>query len=337
MANRHLSPHRILALLVVSLSVNAFASVHAAGTFEAVRACDAFKSFAKGTNPGNIRLEPGQSYPIAELNERGGDWVRISVPAVRDPLRWVPMECGVTDFMQPEPRPGPVGRPVGRPGAGKCNTANTFDSHVLAMSWQPGFCEHARFSGRKPECDALADGELVISHLTIHGLWPNKQACGTQYGNCGATPLNLSEDTLAEVAPWMPNLMFETALATHEWSKHGSCQAREDDEYFRISKLLTEQVDHSVIGDFIRSNLGKEMSVSDFFAQVRRELGPDVEQKIQLLCTKGRFLQEIRLSLPRELVPGPDIAQLVAGAPRVRSRTDKCDSDKIFIERSGTE
>jgi ribonuclease T2 len=334
MSNRRLLPRRILALVIVSLSANAFAAVRASGTFEAVRACDAFKSFQKGTNPGNIRLEPGQSYPIEEFNERDGDWVRVSIPGIRDSLRWVPRECGVTDI-EPAVIPPPPVDTGGRPG--KCNTANTYDSNVLAMSWQPGFCEHARYSGRKPECDALEEGELVISHLTIHGLWPNKQACGTRYGNCGAKALNLSEDTLAEVAPWMPNLIYDTDLASHEWSKHGSCQSRDDDEYFRVSKLVTEHVDRSVIGSFIKSNIGREMSVSEFFAQVRRELGPDVEQKVQLLCAGGRYLQEIRLSLPRDVVPGPDIAQMVAGAPKVRSRTEKCDSDRIYIERSGRE
>ncbi|MBN1209340.1 MAG: hypothetical protein JXB05_31100 [Myxococcaceae bacterium] len=333
MANRRQLPHRILPLILVALSANAFASVQVAGTFEAVRSCDAFKSFQKGTNPGNIRLEPGQTYTVEELNERGGDWVRVSVPAVREPLRWVPKECGVTEFTEKDSS----GTIEGAARAGRCNTANTYDSNVLAMSWQPGFCEHARYSGRKPECDALEDGELVISHLTIHGLWPNKQSCGTSYGNCRGSALSLSEDTLAEVAPWMPNLIYDTELASHEWRKHGSCQSRDDDEYFRAAKLVTEEIDRSVIGDYIKSKIGKEMSVSDLFAQVRRELGPDVEQKIQLLCAGGKYLQEIRLSLPRDVVPGPDIARMVAGAPRMRSRTNKCDSDTIYIERSGQE
>jgi ribonuclease T2 len=326
MTNRRPFPHRILTLLIVSLSASAFGAVRATGTFEAVRSCDAFRSFQKGTNPGNIRLEPGQKYSIEELNERGGDWIRVTVPAVREPLRWVPKDCGVT-----APASG------GTPGGRQCNIANTYDSNVLAMSWQPGFCEHARYSGRKPECDALEDGELVISHFTIHGLWPNKQACGTGYGSCRSTALNLSEDTLAEVAPWMPNLIYDTDLATHEWTKHGSCQERDDDEYFRTAKLLTEQIDRSAIGDYIKSNIGREMSASDFFAHVRSELGPDVEQKIQLLCAGGRYLQEIRLSLPRDVVPDPDISKMVAGAPNTRSRTDKCDSDRIYIERSGKE
>src|SRR3712207_4692054 len=112
MSNRCLFPHRLLALLIVLLSANAFAAVHAAGTFQAVRACDAFKSFQKGTNPGNIRLEPGQSYPIEELNEREGEWIRISMPGLRDSLRWVPRECGVTEFMRPEP---PATTASGRP------------------------------------------------------------------------------------------------------------------------------------------------------------------------------------------------------------------------------
>jgi ribonuclease T2 len=333
MTSRRPFLHRILTLVIMSLSASAFGAVRATGTFEAVRSCDAFRSFQKGTNPGNIRLEPGQQYSIEELNERGGDWIRVTVPAVRDPLRWVPKDCGVTELGQPGPSPASGGTPGGR----QCNTANTYDSYVLAMSWQAGFCEHARYSGRKPECDALAEGELVISHFTIHGLWPNKQACGTSYGSCRNTALNLSEDTLAEVSPWMPNLIYDTDLATHEWTKHGSCQERDDDDYFRTTKLLTEEIDRSAIGVYIKSSIGEEMSVSAFFAQVRLELGPDVEQRIQLLCARGRYLQELRVNLPRDVVPDPDIAKMVAGAPKMRSRTDQCDSDRIYIERSGRE
>ncbi|MFE8605527.1 ribonuclease T2 family protein [Archangium violaceum] len=339
MATRHPILRRILTLLAISLPASALASVRAGGTFEAVRTCEAFKSFKKGTNPGFVRLEPGQTYAIEELNEQDWDWIRINVPDVQDPSRWVPKECGVVQLMPGEPAPSaPSGRPPPgeRPGGrAECNIANTYDSNVLSMSWQPGFCEHARFSGTKPECDALERGELAISHLTMHGLWPNKKACGTRYGGCRGPALDLSEDTRAEVAPWMPNLMFETDFATHEWDKHGTCQARQDDEYFLTIKQLTELVDRSAIGKFIRSNIGKEMSVNDFFANVRRELGPDVEQRIQLLCAGGRFLQEIRLSLPRDIVPSPDIAKMVQGAPRVMPRTSNCNSDTIFIERSG--
>ncbi|KFA89768.1 ribonuclease T2 family protein [Archangium violaceum] len=339
MTTRHPVPRRILALLVMSVSANALASVRAAGTFDAVRSCEAFKSFKKGTNPGFVRLEPGQTYAIEELNEKDWDWIRINVPDVKDSSRWVSKECGVAQLIPGEPAPSEPGvtpQPGVTPGGrAECNTANTYDSNVLALSWQPGFCEHAQFHGMKPECEALESGDISISHLTIHGLWPNKRACGTRYGSCRGSALALSEDTVAEVSPWMPNLMFETDFATHEWDKHGTCQAKQDDEYFLTIKQLTELVDRSVIGELIRSNIGKGMSVNDFFATVRRELGPEVEQRIQLLCAGGRFLQEIRLSLPRDIVPGPDIAKMVQGAPRIGPKTSKCNTDTIIIERSG--
>ena len=153
-------------------------------------------SFKKGTNPGFVRLEPGQTYAIEELNEQDWDWIRINIPDVRDPIRWVPKECGVAQLIPGEPAPSePGGKPPTgeRPGRAQCNTANTYDSNVLALSWQPGFCEHAQFRGTKPECEALEAGELSISHLTIHGLWPNKRACGTRYGDCRGAALDLTE------------------------------------------------------------------------------------------------------------------------------------------------
>lgn len=330
MASRQTAAHRFLAVLIVAFAVNASASVKAAGTFEAVRSCEAYRSFQKGTNPGFVRLEPGHTYAVEEINERDWDWIRLNIPEAQEPMRWVSRECGVAELTSLPPQEDDA---AGRKG---CRVANTYDSNVLAMSWQPGFCEHASYSGRKPECDALEDGELVISHLTIHGLWPNKTGCRPgAYANCRRVTLELSEDTRSEVAPWMPNLIYETELAEHEWDKHGTCQVREDDEYFRAMKDLTALVDRSAIGEYIQAHVGKQMSVNGFFAHVRRELGPDVEQRLQVLCARGRYLQEIRLNLPREPMATPDITKMVAGAPQVRTRVDKCDSDSIYIEAPG--
>jgi ribonuclease T2 len=79
------------------------------------------------------------------------------------------------------------------------------------------------------------------------------------------------------------------------------------------------------------------MSVDGFFTHVTRELGPDLAQRIQLLCAEGRYLQEIRLNLPRDILPSSDVAKMAAGAPQARSRTENCASDSIYIERSGRE
>ena len=50
--------------------------------------------------------------------------------------------------------------------------------YVLAVSWQPGFCE-TRW--RLPECRSQTSERYDASHFSLHGLWPqprSKAYCG---------------------------------------------------------------------------------------------------------------------------------------------------------------
>jgi ribonuclease T2 len=100
--------------------------------------------------------------------------------------------------------------------------ASDFGFYLLAMTWSP---DHCRF--------------------TLHGLWPNftdeqsrgrprawPQYCGA-YDHC-----EKAEDSCApgvpvpaDLAPLAPDYVNGT-LATHEWSKHGSCTALDASGYF---------------------------------------------------------------------------------------------------------
>ena len=88
-------------VLSLSLSLSLFAVQSGAesvsGTFKAVSACDAYKSFNKGTNPGLVHTVPGVEYQAVEVNNKEMFWVRIEVPNIKDPLRWVFGECGTKD------------------------------------------------------------------------------------------------------------------------------------------------------------------------------------------------------------------------------------------------
>ncbi len=67
----------------------------------------------------------------------------------------------------------------------QCNDPNSADSYVLALSSQAGFCETYGFEAGRPECLHLTKDSYAATHLTLHGLWPNKDLCGTYYGYCG--------------------------------------------------------------------------------------------------------------------------------------------------------
>ena len=65
------------------------------GVFFAEAGCVAYLSKNSGSNPGDVRLEPGRSYEALQLNAPGGEWVQVRVPgAARSEARWVSLDCG---------------------------------------------------------------------------------------------------------------------------------------------------------------------------------------------------------------------------------------------------
>lgn len=321
------------AALLLALALPALASDRASGTFTAAKACDALQSMRKQTNPGAVRLQPGTAYRIHEAQGPERRWLRVEVPGAEPSLRWVPADCGTASEVQAQARPR-----LGQPGpSGQCNVAGQQDSYVLAMSWQPGFCEHVKYNGRKPECDHMADGRLVVSHMTLHGLWPNRQECGRRYGGCAGPELDLTPETLAHVKPWMPNFRYEQAFGRYEWKKHGTCSQMDDDTYFRRAVDAVKTVDRSAAGRYLADNVGGKISKKAFYERVQADTGrPAAANAITLLCT-NKQLFEVRVQLPLDFKEGGSLNDLLgASLPASRARDSKeCQGDEILVEASG--
>lgn len=324
-----------LALLPLALLVSAasFAAEQVQGSFQASQACEAFQSFRKGSNPGQVKLVPGTTYQVREANNASRQWLRIEVPGAAQPLRWVSADCGRAEGLAPG---AAQQAPRGKSGSA-CNVPDQHDSYVLAITWQPGFCEHVHFKGRKPECEHLADGSLKVTHLSLHGLWPNKRACGTRYGNCSDAPLALSRDTLDFVRPWMPNFYYSDNFGRHEWAKHGTCQRLDDDAYFREAVTAVRTVNDSPAGRYITANIGGSISRQTFYRKVEAAAGNDKADNNFTLFCEGSYLSEIRVRLPRDFKADGDLAALL-GAPlpkRPASSAKECRQDLIRIEAGG--
>ncbi|MCG8612236.1 MAG: hypothetical protein MI864_17070, partial [Pseudomonadales bacterium] len=156
---------RTLFIFIVSLGFcpGAFA-IKAEGSFQSVKACAAYKSFKKGHNPGDVYTIPGRDYEVLEINKVDGSWILLDIEEAVPSRRWVALECGVPNILVT----GSTKSDSEVSNTGSCQTPNTYDSHVLALSWQAGFCEHYNYSGRKEECDSLNSGNIVITNITIH-------------------------------------------------------------------------------------------------------------------------------------------------------------------------
>ncbi len=324
-----------LTLMLAMFQIDAAASEAATGTFVASRSCDAYLSFRKGINPGTARTAPGAEYDIHEVNDKDRAWLRVEMRGINEPLRWVAAECGVVKGLQPTSA-GLVGGTFPASG-GQCNVAGRQDSYVLAVSWQPGFCEHVKYDGIKPECDRMADGSLVVSNLTVHGLWPNLHQCGTKYGSCGDSDPELSEDTISYISPWMPNFFYERVFGNYEWKKHGTCSGMNSDMYFRRAVDSVKLLNESAAGRYLTENIGGRISKQTFVTKLKAETGRDQAANAFTLLCSNKQLIEIRVRLPLDFKEGGSLNDLLgSNLPSVPiSDAKECKADEILIEASG--
>lgn len=296
-----------LGLLLWLGNPSAAMAVPAGGTFTALRDCPAYVSKNKQTNPDAARVTAGEAYPVFEADRpEDARWYRLRLPAANPPERWVSRDCGRLE-------PGAAAEPP----AERCDVAGPVDAYVLALSWEPAFCE---LKPDKAECRHTDPAAYPARHFSLHGLWPNKSGCGTDYGFCGEVkrprrdfcdypPITLDPAGKTALAEVMPGTA--SCLERHEWHKHGTCQtAMSSDAYFALAADLTRQFNGSDIADFIADRIGRTIRTEEFLARLDAALGKGARDRISLDCEHG-MLVEIRVNLPPGLEPGARLGSLL--------------------------
>lgn len=221
--------------------------------------------------------------------------------------------CGVsrTDAPQAETRESGGGgrhrRQRGGPRGGE--QAGQFDFYVMSLSWSPGFCATA--AGRNDEVQCGPGRRFAF---VLHGLWPQHER--------GGWPQNCSSDTVDEsLINSMLNIMPSPKLVAHEWAKHGTCSGLSPSAYFAKSTQAFQSIK---IPPRYKAPL-QQITVSP--DQLRNDFAAanpkSTDQGIVVLCSgNGRFLQEVRVCLTKELEARPCTAEVLRGA---------CKSDQIIM------
>jgi ribonuclease T2 len=311
----------LIGLLVVGLGLftdsAVWASARASGTFTAEQACEAYVSKNKRTNPDDSVLIVGHVYSVFEVNKPTAPaWYRVRIDTAQPPERWVDRNCGTAQVQVDGTPPDDNGQPD------QCRIAGLADSYLLALSWQPAFCETHR---DKPECGIDDPKAYQAKNFTLHGLWPNKQECGTHYGYCGEVSgspggfcdypaLDLFTQTRDELGEVMPSAAEGSCLQRHEWHKHGTCQtAWSQDEYYDVAIDLTRQFNRSGAAYFMSRNLGEEVSTEAFLERVDCALGDGARERFELKCNGGNLV-DVYINLPADINPGEDLRALIGRA-----------------------
>jgi ribonuclease T2 len=171
--------------------------------------------------------------------------------------------------------------------------ASSFGYYLLAMTWSP----------------ATHDQCTLPPAFTLHGLWPNyteaqavgqpqawPQFCGG-FAHCAAR-----EDASCapgvpvppDLAPFAPAYVTGT-LATHEWSKHGSCTRMTPREFFDAELAAIHSIPHDATPDAVRAAAGHDIARDDL--QRAFGISPDA---VVLGCSPTCELTQVAFCLAKD-------------------------------------
>ena len=305
------------------LSIPARAQIELHGYFIARAVCPAFQSFRRQTNPGNVTTETNRAYTLIGKNNHAASHYLIEMD-VEPSRRWVAVSCGehvvpVDKIVMPIPDPEP-----GDPGVP--SPVNPAQRYVLAVSWQPAFCET---KPSKPECVSQTADRFDASHFALHGLWPQPQ--NNIYCNVApdivATdknsrwedlpPLVLETQTRDKLNRIMPGT--QSFLQRHEWIKHGTCYNGEPAEkYYVDSILLMDQLNATAIRNLLLDNIGQEITTTAIRDAFDDTFGAGAGARVKVSCKRDgsrNLITELTIGLAGNL-DEVSMAEAIFAAPQ---------------------
>ncbi|MDB9306514.1 MULTISPECIES: ribonuclease T2 family protein [Cyanophyceae] len=295
----------------------ALAFVSYQGQFTATSACEAVSSIKKGTNPDNVTLTPGQIYQIVGKNKDNASHYLVEIAGVSPSQRWVPISCvgSVDSTADTTDTTLPI------------VTVPTGNDYLLALSWQPAFCEG---KPDKAECQILAANpdRFEAKHFVLHGLWPQPKSnvyCNVSERDITYDKQNweklpnveneLAPETWERLQAVMPGT--RSNLHRHEWIKHGTCYPGSAEEYFVESIALLDAFNKSPVQGLIASNIGQELAIKEI-DQALSDFGSDTGEKVEVKCSNS-LLGELWVNLKGDITPTSLVAGLLANSPKAKS------------------
>jgi ribonuclease T2 len=211
--------------------------------------------------------------------------------------------------------------------------AGEFDYYVLALSWQPAFCES---KPKNPGCRDQHEGQFYATHFTLHGLWPTvkgdkrhsykychvpKSILSKRRRWCNMPKLDLSNPVRKRLIPFMPGML--SCLHRHEWYKHGSCSGLSENDYYALSNQLVEKFSKTGFSQYVAKHVDQYVSRNMLLKKFDKEFGKGSRSHLALRCKKidgTSLLTEIRIHLKKNISAINDFGQQIFPEKKIRVR-----------------
>ena len=157
-----------------------------------------------------------------------------------------------------------------------------FDFYVLSLSWSPEFC-HGH--PQSPEC--------VNGHFgfVVHGLWP-------QFTD--GYPENCSNASGPSNPGSMTDIMPDTGLVEHEWSRHGTCSGLDADGYFRLVRRAFQSV--HIPPSLTAPSRASSMTPSEIKEEFVR-VNPQLHSQNMTVSCGNNYLTAVSVCMSKDLQP----------------------------------
>ena len=298
----------VASTLLVCHQTSATASEPMQGCLLATESCPATISIKKQSNPDQLRLTPGENYRITARNKyKDATHYQLSFDNNSRPQRWVSIGCG--EFVESCGLAPAVSAPRG-------------ERYLLAISWQPAFCE---LHSNKTECRSQTETRFDATHFSLHGLWPQPRDnayCGVSESNKAIDrrgrwdllpDADISKATLNQLREVMPGVASE--LHEHEWTKHGTCYGSDADTYYQDSMRVLAMINNSPIQDLFADNIEERLTVKTIQSAFDQHFGVGSGQKVGVRCDRNNNISELFVNLRGDLA-SQDLDELLANADR---------------------
>jgi ribonuclease T2 len=196
--------------------------------------------------------------------------------------------------------------------------------YVLAISWQPAFCETRP---DRPECESQTAERFDASNFALHGLWPQPRSrdyCGVdaetvradEEGDWQDLPAPaLSADLTQALAEAMPGT--QSGLERHEWIKHGTCYDGDAEVYFADSLSMLEAINASAVATLFADSVGRQLGQAEIRAAFDVAFGPGAGQRVRLSCIEDgnrRVINELTIGLTGDIDGSDSFAERLLDA-----------------------
>ncbi|MGG7519102.1 ribonuclease T2 family protein [Allorhizobium undicola] len=184
---------------------------------------------------------------------------------------------------------------------------------LLAVSWQPAFCETRP---DKPECRSQTADRFDASHFTLHGLWPMRSNyCGVSQADIEADKagkwtslpsVELTPETKAALDRVMPGT--QSALERHEWIKHGTCTGQSQQDYFADALALMDELNASPVANLFARNVGQVVTAAAVQNAFDESFGKDASRRVKMRCERDgdrRIITELTIGLGATAAKAP--------------------------------